>query len=300
MSPWSAAPAMSACRWCSRSRKPARASMSTTSPRTRSKSSRAGRLPFIEYDAADLLTKALAEKRLVFTHAPEQISRGGPVIVTIGTPVDEFLNPVRRVVQACIDWLLPHLADGQLAGAALDRVSRHHRLAAHLSRGKRPQAENRVLSGARGAGLRHQGIARDAADRQRHDAGSRARSRRAVPVDRAGNRHRHAAGSGIRQAVQQRLSLHRIRGQQRILPDRALRRPRLSAHPQRDEAQLSARTKYSASRLCRGAVPGEGHDAARGLRAQPVRARPRGHADQRRIGAARDRRPQAPVTRSIP
>jgi UDP-N-acetyl-D-mannosaminuronic acid dehydrogenase len=73
-----------------------------------------GRLPYIEYDAADLLTKALAEKRLVFTHAPEQISRGGPVIVTIGTPVDEFLNPVRRVVQACIDALLPHLADGQL------------------------------------------------------------------------------------------------------------------------------------------------------------------------------------------
>ena len=50
----------------------------------------------------------------MFTHAPEQISRGGPVIVTIGTPVDEFLNPVRSVVQSCIDGLLPHLADGQL------------------------------------------------------------------------------------------------------------------------------------------------------------------------------------------
>ena len=75
---------------------------------------KSGRLPYIEYDAADLLTKAVADKRLVFTHAPEQISRGGPVIVTIGTPVDEFLNPVRRVVQSCIDGLLPHLADGQL------------------------------------------------------------------------------------------------------------------------------------------------------------------------------------------
>ena len=76
-----------------------------------------------------MLTKALAEKRLVFTHAPEQISTGGPVIVTIGTPVDEFLNPVRRVVQDCIDSLLPHLADGQLLVLRSTRVSRHHRLA---------------------------------------------------------------------------------------------------------------------------------------------------------------------------
>ncbi len=75
---------------------------------------KSGRLPFIEYDAADLLTKALAAQRLVFTQTPAEISGNGPVIVTIGTPVDEFLNPVRRVVQDCIDSLLPHVADGQL------------------------------------------------------------------------------------------------------------------------------------------------------------------------------------------
>jgi UDP-N-acetyl-D-mannosaminuronic acid dehydrogenase len=75
---------------------------------------KSGRLPYIEYDAAHLLTKALAEGRLVFTDNAAGISISGPVIVTIGTPVDEFLNPVRRVVQACIDDLLPHLADGQL------------------------------------------------------------------------------------------------------------------------------------------------------------------------------------------
>lgn len=75
---------------------------------------KAGRLPFIEYGAESILTKALAERRLVFTNSPGQISKGGPVIVTIGTPVDEFLNPVRRVVQDCMDDLLPHLADGQL------------------------------------------------------------------------------------------------------------------------------------------------------------------------------------------
>jgi UDP-N-acetyl-D-mannosaminuronic acid dehydrogenase len=74
----------------------------------------AGRLPFIEYGGEALLAKALERKRLVFTSSPADISKPGPVIVTIGTPIDEFLNPVREVVQECLDALLPHLADGQL------------------------------------------------------------------------------------------------------------------------------------------------------------------------------------------
>ena len=75
---------------------------------------KSGRVPFIENDAQPLLTKALADKRLFFTSRPSEISTSGPVIVTIGTPVDEFLNPVRSVIQKCIDALLPHLRDGQL------------------------------------------------------------------------------------------------------------------------------------------------------------------------------------------
>jgi len=75
---------------------------------------KAGRLPFIEHGAESLLKKALANKRLVFTDQPSQISPKGPVIITIGTPVDEFLNPVRKVIQECIDALLPALTDGQL------------------------------------------------------------------------------------------------------------------------------------------------------------------------------------------
>ena len=73
-----------------------------------------GRLPFIEIGANELLTKALAEKKLTFTSRPNEISTKGPVIVTIGTPVDEFLNPVRRVIQDCLDEIVPHLKDGQL------------------------------------------------------------------------------------------------------------------------------------------------------------------------------------------
>jgi len=75
---------------------------------------KAGRLPFIEHGAEPVLATALANQRLVFTHSPNLISNGGPVVITIGTPIDEFLNPIRKVVQSCIDSALPALKDGQL------------------------------------------------------------------------------------------------------------------------------------------------------------------------------------------
>jgi UDP-N-acetyl-D-mannosaminuronic acid dehydrogenase len=75
---------------------------------------KSGRLPFIEYGAEELLKDALRDDRLIFTSTPAGISASGPVIVTIGTPVDEFLNPERHVILKCIDDLLPHLDDGQL------------------------------------------------------------------------------------------------------------------------------------------------------------------------------------------
>ena len=73
-----------------------------------------GRLPFIEYGAESLLAAALRDHRLIFTSTPDAISKTGPIIVTIGTPVDEFLNPERHVVLNCLDSLLPYLSDGQL------------------------------------------------------------------------------------------------------------------------------------------------------------------------------------------
>ncbi len=73
-----------------------------------------GQLPFLENGGDVALSDALKQRRLTFTVSPDKISTSGPVIVTIGTPVDEFMNPVQRVVQDCIDQLLPFLKDGQL------------------------------------------------------------------------------------------------------------------------------------------------------------------------------------------
>jgi UDP-N-acetyl-D-mannosaminuronic acid dehydrogenase len=59
----------------------------------------AGSIPFIEYGAEELLREALAKDRLVFSTSNREIPSSGPVILTIGTPVDEFLNPALKFVK---------------------------------------------------------------------------------------------------------------------------------------------------------------------------------------------------------
>ena len=73
-----------------------------------------GEMPHLEYDAQPLLDSALASGRFFLSSDLSDVPGGGAIVVTIGTPVDEFLNPVHKVVKKCIDDLLPVLADGQL------------------------------------------------------------------------------------------------------------------------------------------------------------------------------------------
>src|SRR5687768_13078639 len=68
-----------------------------------------GQLPFVEHGAQALLDDALMKRLLLFTHDPAA-SRGVPnLIVTIGTPVDEFLNPDVGVIRRWVEGFLPHL-----------------------------------------------------------------------------------------------------------------------------------------------------------------------------------------------
>jgi UDP-N-acetyl-D-mannosaminuronic acid dehydrogenase len=72
-----------------------------------------GKLPFLEEGGEPLLKEALANRQLGFSNNVADI-RGVPyVILTIGTPVDEFHNPVLRVLTECLDALLPHLSNDQ-------------------------------------------------------------------------------------------------------------------------------------------------------------------------------------------
>ncbi len=74
----------------------------------------AGKVPFMERGGEALLERVLKENRLTLSNEPGSVAQATAVIVTIGTPVDEYLNPVFRVVEECIDGLLPYLSDNQL------------------------------------------------------------------------------------------------------------------------------------------------------------------------------------------
>lgn len=73
-----------------------------------------GKLPALECDAEPLLKKVLASRRLTVSPDPRSIRRADTVVITIGTPVDEFLNPIHRNVKDCIDGIVPYLRKDQL------------------------------------------------------------------------------------------------------------------------------------------------------------------------------------------
>jgi UDP-N-acetyl-D-mannosaminuronic acid dehydrogenase len=73
-----------------------------------------GKLPFMEFGAEPLLKEALARGLLTMSSDPRSVGKTRTVVITVGTPVDEFLNPNQQVIRRCIDDLLPHLTPGQL------------------------------------------------------------------------------------------------------------------------------------------------------------------------------------------
>jgi UDP-N-acetyl-D-mannosaminuronic acid dehydrogenase len=75
---------------------------------------RSGRMPFMEQGAEPLLQDALTRGLLTFTSRAEDVAGAGTLVITIGTPVDEFLTPSLRVVTRCFDELLPFLSEEQL------------------------------------------------------------------------------------------------------------------------------------------------------------------------------------------
>jgi len=73
-----------------------------------------GKMPFMEQGAQPLLEAVLKSGRLEMTSDPAAVAGAKTVLLTIGTPIDEFLNPTLRMIKQCVDMLLPHLSDGQL------------------------------------------------------------------------------------------------------------------------------------------------------------------------------------------
>ncbi len=75
---------------------------------------RSGQMPFMELGAEPLLRDVLSKGLLTFTTRAEDVAGAATVVITIGTPVDEFLTPSLRVITRCFDDLLPFLSEEQL------------------------------------------------------------------------------------------------------------------------------------------------------------------------------------------
>jgi UDP-N-acetyl-D-mannosaminuronic acid dehydrogenase len=74
----------------------------------------AGELPFSEPGAAAVLRQVVADGSLVASTDPAVVGEADTVVVVIGTPVDEHLNPDPQAIPRALEMCGKHFRDGQL------------------------------------------------------------------------------------------------------------------------------------------------------------------------------------------
>lgn len=74
----------------------------------------AGEVPFMEIGAEELLRQVLPTGRLVLGSDVAMLRRAETIVVVIGTPVDEFLNPSTTVFGRAVDQIAADLRPGAL------------------------------------------------------------------------------------------------------------------------------------------------------------------------------------------
>ena len=75
---------------------------------------RSGKMPHLEPGAPDVLTRTLADGSLTATTEPGVVGASEHLVVVVGTPVDEHLNPDPHAVVTAIEAVAEELTDGQL------------------------------------------------------------------------------------------------------------------------------------------------------------------------------------------
>ncbi|MBN4049081.1 nucleotide sugar dehydrogenase [archaeon AH-315-M20] len=68
-----------------------------------------GKMPFIEYGAEPILKKVIENRKLIVSLDQSSVSQAKHVVIAIGTPVDEYLNPKTRVFLEFFEDLKKHL-----------------------------------------------------------------------------------------------------------------------------------------------------------------------------------------------
>jgi UDP-N-acetyl-D-mannosaminuronic acid dehydrogenase len=75
---------------------------------------RAGEMPFLEEGADEMLRRVLPTGRLLVESTPDRISESRFVLMIIGTPVDEHLNPSFAAIDRVLAKCRQYLRDGQI------------------------------------------------------------------------------------------------------------------------------------------------------------------------------------------
>ncbi len=75
---------------------------------------KAGNVPFLESGADALLKRLLPTGRLELASDPSLVENTDTVILVIGTPIDEFMNPSVRIFDKVLDELMPHLRNSTM------------------------------------------------------------------------------------------------------------------------------------------------------------------------------------------
>lgn len=73
-----------------------------------------GKFPFKEEDGDKELGKALKRKTLFTSISPESVTESASVLLVIGTPVDEHLNPDWGTLERIVTKYLPYFRNGQM------------------------------------------------------------------------------------------------------------------------------------------------------------------------------------------
>ena len=72
-----------------------------------------GAMPYREEGGQTLLKKVNGTGQLTFSSEANSITRAAVVVLTVGTPIDEFHNPNLSLLIRCLEGLIPHLRDEQ-------------------------------------------------------------------------------------------------------------------------------------------------------------------------------------------
>jgi UDP-N-acetyl-D-mannosaminuronic acid dehydrogenase len=87
-----------------------------------------GEMPFVEEGAPEMLRRVLESEMLEVQATPELLAECRFLVLVVGTPVDEHLNPSFTAIHRALDQCLKHLRDGQiliLRSTVFPGISRH-------------------------------------------------------------------------------------------------------------------------------------------------------------------------------